>query len=293
MDTASAYRHCLRQARSHYENFPVASWLLPAPLRPPVAVIYAFARTADDLADEGDLDPAERLAALDDYGARLDQAAAGHPDDDPVFIALADVLARYRLPVYLFHDLLTAFRWDVDKKRYRSFPELLEYCRHSANPVGRLLLHLWGQAEPLNLAQSDAICTALQLINFYQDLEQDYHELGRIYLPQEDMARHGVTEAHLRERIADDALRALLREQRERARELLRQGAPLPRRLPGRLGLELAFIIAGGLRVLDRLDQSEHDPFARPRLGPTDWLRASTRALLGRLPRPSDRSSAR
>ncbi len=286
MDTASAYRHCLARARSHYENFPVASWVLPAPLRAPVAVIYAFARTADDLADEGDLTPQQRLAALDDYGARLDAAARGRPDDDPVFIALADLLRRYRLPVHLFHDLLTAFRWDVTRHRYRDFPELLDYCRHSANPVGRLLLHLWGEADPLNLAQSDAICTALQLINFYQDLEQDYHELGRIYLPQADMARHGVTEAHLRDRICDDALRNLLREQRERARELLRQGAPLPRRLPGRLGLELAFIHAGGLRVLDRLDENEHDPFARPRLGPGDWLRISARTLLGRLPRP-------
>ena len=286
MDIDQAYRHCLHRARNHYENFPVASWLLPRPLRGPVAVVYAFSRTADDLADEGDLSPQARLQALEDYRARLHQAAHGHPDDDPVFIALADLFQRHRLPVQPFHDLITAFTWDVTRHRYANFSELLEYCRHSANPVGRILLHLWGEDDPLNLAQSDAICTALQLINFYQDLAQDYHELGRIYLPQDDMARHGVSEDHFRHRRSDAALRALMREQRERARELLRQGADLPRRLPGRLGLEIAFIVAGGLRVLDRLDRIDHDLFARPRLGLGDWLRVSGKALLGALPPP-------
>jgi squalene synthase HpnC len=178
----TAYRHCERLARSHCENFPVASWLLPRRLRRPIAVIYAFARTADDFADEGHYSAAQRLALLNGYGAKLQQLERGEATDDPLFIALADVIARYQLPLQLFYDLLSAFAQDVTKKRYTDFGELLDYCRRSANPVGRLLLHLSGNASAENLQLSDKICSALQLINFYQDLAQDFAENERIYL---------------------------------------------------------------------------------------------------------------
>lgn len=277
----AAYQHCLALATSHYENFPVASWLLPKYLRRPIAVIYAFARTADDFADEGELAPGERIAKLDAYGAALEAIAAGEPATDPVFIALADVIARHALPLQLFQDLLTAFRMDVTTTRYADFDAVLHYCRHSANPVGRLLLHLSHQATPDNLRDADAVCTALQLINFWQDLAQDYQENRRIYLPQDDMARYGVTEQHLRDQISDTAMAALMAAQRQRTRSLMLSGAPLGTRLPGRLGWEIRLTIAGGLGVLDALARQQN-LFSRPRLRRRDWLRLAGRAL--RLP---------
>lgn len=267
-----AYRHCVAIARAHYENFPVASRLLPASVRQPVSVIYAFARAADDLADEGTAPGAERLAALDAYERRLDAAAAGSPDDDPVFIALADVIARRSLPVEPLHDLLRAFRSDVTTRRYADFDALLDYCRYSANPVGRLLLHLYDAATPDNLAQSDAICSALQLINFLQDIAQDYEENNRVYFPQDEMRRFGVTESDLAKRKNSPALRALVHTQILRASALLTQGTPLTRRLGGRLGLELRLIAWGGHRILRRLYRQQNDVFSRPRLRTTDWL---------------------
>ncbi|MEJ2434304.1 MAG: squalene synthase HpnC [Pseudolabrys sp.] len=253
-----AYRHCLATARGHYENFPVASRLLPARLRRPVAVIYAFARAADDLADEGTAAPAERLAALDDYARRLEAAGAGTPDADPVFIALADVISRHRLPTAPLRDLLHAFRSDVTTRRYPGVEALLGYCRYSANPVGRL--------------QSDAICSALQLINFLQDIAQDYLENDRIYLPEDEMRRHGVTEADIAAQRNSPALRALVDAQILRASSLLAQGAPLGRRIGGRIGLELRLIVWGGHRILRRLSQPRADVFTRPRLRARDWL---------------------
>ena len=281
-----AYRQCLALARSHYENFPVASGLLPRSYRRPVAAIYAFARTADDYADEGDLPPARRLARLDDYAARLDRLDQAR--DDPIFVALADTIARFGLPVALFHDLLTAFRLDVTKTRYADFAQVMDYCRYSANPVGRLLLHLFDEASPDNLRRSDAVCSALQLINFYQDLAQDFDESNRIYLPQDEMAAHGVGEDHFRERRSDAAMDALMAEQIRRARQMMLYGAPLGRRLKGRFGLELRLIIAGGLRILDALERLETDRFARPRLRRRDWLGMVTDALWRRYPETAD-----
>lgn len=279
-----AYAHCLRMARSHYENFPVASRFLPERLREPIAVIYAFARTADDFADEGDLDPATRIAKLTAYDAQLDAIAAGDKVDDPVFVALADVIRRHDLPMSLFHDLLTAFRMDVTQKRYANYEEVLYYCRHSANPVGRLLLHLYHLATPVNLAHSDAICSALQLINFWQDLGQDYRENNRIYLPQDEMAKYGVSEDHLRHGRTDAAMRALMDFQIERTRRLLLSGAPLGKILPGRMGFELRLTLHGGLRVLNALEARRGDAFARPRLGAADWLAMLRDALFRRTP---------
>ena len=266
-----AYRHCLRLARGHYENFPVASRLLPRRLQKPIAVIYAFARSADDFADEGDLPEEIRLSLLDEYVAKLDALRDGQALGDPVFIALRDVIDRHALPLEPFYDLLSAFRQDVTKRRYADFIEVLDYCRRSANPVGRLVLHLCGEATADNLHDSDAVCTALQLINFWQDLAQDYDENQRIYLPQDEMAACGVGETHLIERRSDAALRKLLDMQIARTRRLMLSGAVLGPRLKGRLGVEIRATINGGLCVLDALARRDN-LFIRPRLRRRDWL---------------------
>ena len=277
-DIDDAYRHCLRLTRDHYENFPVASRLLPRRLQRPIAVIYAFARSADDFADEDDLSVEMRLARLDDYVAKLDALRDRRPQSDPIFVALSDVVDRHALPLPPFYDLLTAFRQDVTKKRYADFGEVLAYCRHSANPVGRLVLHLFREATAENLRDSDAVCTALQLINFWQDLAQDYTENNRIYFPKDEMAACGVSEAHLAERRSDAALRGLLDLQIERTRRLLLSGAPLGARLTGRLGLEIRATVHGGLKVLNALARRD-DLFARPRLRRRDWLSILLHAL--------------
>ena len=266
-----AYRQSLRLARGHYENFPVASRLLPRRLQKPIAVIYAFARSADDFADEGDLPAEVRLSLLDEYVDKLDALRDGQPLGDPLFIALRDVIDRRDLPLEPFYDLLSAFRQDVTQHRYADFAEVLEYCRRSANPVGRLVLHLCGEATVDNLRDSDAVCTALQLINFWQDLAQDYDENDRVYLPQDEMAACGVSEAHLIERRIDAALRKLLDMQIARTRELMLSGAALGARLKGRLGVEIRATINGGLCVLDALARRDN-PFVRPRLRRRDWL---------------------
>ncbi|MFO7188614.1 MAG: squalene synthase HpnC [Pseudomonadota bacterium] len=263
----------------HYENFPVASLLLPERLREPVTAIYWFARTADDIADEGDADPPTRLAGLERCRTHLRAIEAGETPADPVFERLARAVRAHELPLAHFHDLLDAFSQDVVKKRYSDFDELLGYCRRSANPVGRLMLHLYDAASEENFRQSDAICSALQLINFWQDVAIDYRK-GRIYIPQEDMRRFGVTEAHIRDGIADAAWRALMRFEIERARAMLESGAPLARALPGRIGLELRMIVQGGRRVAEKLAASEGCVFEhRPVLKLPDWPLMLWRAL--------------
>jgi len=255
----------------HYENFPVASWLLPRHLRPAVAAIYWFARSADDIADEGDLPIAERLRQLDHYRVELAGIAAGAVTQSPLFQRLGSVVAAYDLPLAPLGDLLDAFSQDVRKARYADFAELMDYCRRSANPVGRLLLRLYRAETPQQLAWSDAICTSLQLINHWQDIGIDYAK-GRIYLPQEDLARFGVGEAQIASATVDDRWRALLRHQVERARGMMRVGAPLGRSLPGRIGLELRLIVAGGLRILEKIEAVDYDVFRhRPVLKPLDW----------------------
>lgn len=276
-----AYDYCIRMARSHYENFPVASRLLPRTLRPAVSVIYAFARSADDFADEGTASAVERLAQLDDYLYKLDTLSTGATVNDPIFIALADVVRRTALPLQPLYDLLSAFRQDVLKRRYTSFDEVLDYCRRSANPVGRLVLHLFGEASDDNLRDADAICTALQLINFWQDLAQDYLENDRIYLPQDELAAYGVDETALGRRENSAALRALMDHQHARSRALLLAGAPLCDRLHGRLGIEIRATVHGGLAVLDALARNRDDVYARPRLRRRDWGRVLWRAVTG------------
>ncbi|MFQ5487744.1 MAG: squalene synthase HpnC [Gammaproteobacteria bacterium] len=274
----AAYRHCLELARSHYENFPVASRLLPARLRRPIAVIYAFARRADDFADEGQLEVAQRLELLDQWQAMLDAVQQGARPDEPVFIALADVVQHHRLPWTLFSDLLSAFRQDVTQQRYDDFAEVLDYCRRSANPVGRLLLHLNQTADDEKLRRSDRLCSALQLINFLQDIQQDYTENGRIYLPQEDMQRFAISSEDIKARRDDAAMRALLQYQIERIRALLKEGAPLAWTLKGRLGLELRMTVSGAWRILQKLEQAG-SCYARPRLRGSDWLWMLGRSL--------------
>jgi squalene synthase HpnC len=263
----------------HYENFPVASLLLPAGLRPAVEAIYAFARTADDIADEGNAGPGQRLAALDHYEDELDAIAAGKVRHERLFLQLAQVVASHKLPLQPLRDLISAFKQDVTTVRYADFPALLDYCRRSADPVGRLMLHLYGAADEVNVRDSDAICSALQLINFWQDVAIDWQK-ARIYLPQDDLARFGIDEAQIAAGAVDARWRALMYFEVSRARTLLLSGAPLAKRLSGRVGWELRLVVQGGLRILEKIDAAGYDVFRqRPRLGKLDWLRMGWRAL--------------
>jgi squalene synthase HpnC len=264
----------------HYENFPVASRLVPARYRGAVVALYRFARAADDLADEGDAPAAARLAALARYDAALAAIARGATPDEAPFPALAAAVRAHRLPLAPLHDLVAAFRQDVTTPRYRTYGDLLDYCRRSANPVGRLLLALYRAETPANVAASDAICTGLQLANLWQDVASDWRR-GRVYLPQEDLARFGVDEAQIATARADAGWRALLAFETARARALLAAGRPLARALPWRIGLELSAVIAGGWRILDRIDAVGGDVFARrPELGWADWLAVAFRAVV-------------
>ena len=258
----------------HYENFPVASLLLPAALREPIGVIYRFARSADDFADEGQDPPDVRLARLDNYRRQLAAPA------EPLLREVAKIIREHELPVELFADLLDAFAQDVTKKRYADFAELSDYCRRSANPVGRLLLHLFKRTSDSDFRASDAICSALQLINFWQDIDIDYAKDGRIYLPQDDMARFGVGERHLADKVCDEAWRALMAFQVKRARTLMLSGADLGARLPGRIGLEIRATVQGGLRILEKIESARYDVFRRrPKLGALDWPLVLLRAV--------------
>jgi squalene synthase HpnC len=262
-----AYAYCRQLAKSHYENFPVASLLLPKRLREPISVIYAFARNADDFADEGNAPPAQRLDQLNHYSAALRQVGQHlYTGQNPVFIALADVIDRFNLSIQLFEDLLIAFRQDVLKSRYTDFDEVLDYCRFSANPIGRLLLHLDGVPTAQQLAQSDAICSALQLINFYQDIEQDFCEQDRVYIPLDMLAENGLEPASLTKPDSSQ-LAPVLRRLYQRTAELMYQGHELGTTLHGRLGWEVRAMTLGGVVTLGRLMQQRDDHLlTRPRL---------------------------
>jgi phytoene synthase len=256
----------------HYENFPVASILMPRRLRKPVAAIYHFARAADDIADEGDLSNEERLRQLNEFRAELARIANNEIPLTPLFQNLAAEVRQYALPMQPLYDLLDAFSQDVVKKRYADFDEVLDYCRRSANPVGNLLLHLYEEATSVNITYSDAICTSLQIINFWQDVAKD-HAIGRIYLPLDELAQYGVNEEQIAQGISNEAWRALMKFQVDRARALMLSGKPLGSILTGRIGLEMRMIIAGGLRILDKLECAQYDMFRhRPVLKPFDWV---------------------
>jgi squalene synthase HpnC len=266
----------------HYENFPVASILCPPRLRPAIAAIYWYARTADDLADEGNAPPAQRLQQLANYRADLRAVAAGGRHRGAwsgVFDPLATVLREHRLPVALLEDLLSAFEQDVTRQRYADRDDLLDYCRRSANPVGRLLLHLYGVDDAPSLRRSDAICTALQLINFWQDLSIDLPR-GRLYLPLADCERLGVTPDAVMQGQDTPAIRALVADACGWARGLMQDGAPLVHRLPGRAGWELRLVVQGGLRILDKIAAMDHAAIReRPRLRWWDGLPMLWRAF--------------
>jgi len=263
---AGAYAYCERLARTHYENFPVASVLLPARMRPHVAAIYAFARIADDMADEGSRPPADRLADLDDWERRLD-AAAGHlplPHDahGDVFVALRQTMRDCGLPAQLFRDLLSAFRQDVTTTRYATWEDVLDYCRRSANPVGRLVLRVAGHDHPALDLASDAVCTALQLANFWQDFEIDWRR-GRLYVPESIWRAAGAREADLDARVLTPAWRAALADVTLRTRLLFAAGRPVCDGVRGRLRYELRATWLGGTAILDKLEAADFDVFAR------------------------------
>ena len=300
----------------HYENFPVASLLLPGPLRQPVAVLYRFARNADDFADEGERSPAERLALLEGYRQQLrrlnptDEAATAAPSlsaplaapgaapgatpgitpgiapapDAALFQALAQLVRQYQLPLQALHDLLDAFSQDVSTDRYPDFATLLHYCQRSAAPVGRLMLQLFRHTgigmDDRSLQRSDDICCALQLINFWQDIASDLQQRNRIYLPQDDLQRFGVSEAQLRAGDCSGGFRALMAFQVGRSRQMMLAGAPLAPSLPGRIGLEIRSVVQGGLRILEKIERVDYDIFQhRPVLGALDWPLLLWRAL--------------
>jgi hydroxysqualene synthase len=276
------YAVCLAIVRAHHENFPVASVLVPARMRRHVAAVYAFARIADDFADEGEFPAHVRHAFLDTWEARLHARTDAGDDgttEAAVFAALARTIDKCRLPVPLFTDLLSAFRQDIDVARYATWADLMDYCRRSANPVGRLVLRISGREDAALDASSDALCTALQLTNFWQDLERDWKK-GRVYLPAELLAAHGAAEDAIGARAITPPLAAALADAAARTRALFERGRFVCERVGGRLGLELRATWLGGTRILDRLEASGFDVFqARPSLGARDALPISARLV--------------
>jgi hydroxysqualene synthase len=284
MVSRDPYAVCFDIARAHYENFPVASWLLPRAMRRHVAAVYAFARVADDFADEGELPPGERHARLDRWEQHLRATVLGLPvsgdTEAEIFAAVGQTIAECRLPVDLFTDLLSAFHQDVDVKRYATWVDLLDYCRRSANPVGRLVLRISGRHDEALDASSDAFCSALQLTNFWQDLERDWKK-GRVYLPGDVMSAHGTGDGAIALRAMTPALRAALADAATRTRALFERGRYVCERVSGRLGVELRATWLGGTRILDRLERSGFDVFhARPALGLIDAVPLSARLIL-------------
>ena len=281
---ARAYEECERRAREHYENFPVASRFLPRPMRPHIAAIYAFARTADDYADEPGIAKDERLRLLDAWARQL--AAAGSdragPESglavndsrnsrpDPIFVALGQTIRECRLPVTLFEDLLSAFRQDVTTPRYDTWEGVLDYCRRSANPVGRLVLRVGGYDDARLDAQSDAVCTALQLANFWQDLARDW-AIGRLYVPRVDRTSAGAREEDVAERRMTPEWRRVMSLMVQRTRALFAAGRGVCDGVTGRLRWELRLTWLGGSRILDKLERHEFDVFNhRPTIGKGD-----------------------
>jgi squalene synthase HpnC len=276
-DLAASYDFCARLAKSHYENFTVASWLMPREMRPHMYAIYAYARMADDFADEH-----HDLAMLNDWERELDSAYAGTPRH-PVFIALADTVRRFEIPREPFQDLLTAFRSDIDFKGFETLDDLLGYSRYSANPVGRLVLYLFGYRDAERQHLSDLICSGLQLANFWQDVAVDLGK-GRIYLPRRDMQRFGVTANDLAAHTSSREFRELMRHEVGVARAMLVEGGALHRRVDKRLGRDILMFAGGGMAILRAIERIDCDVFrSRPELTKLDYLKLGWNALRGRL----------
>lgn len=273
----------LALAQQHYENFPVASIFLPQSLRAPIALIYRFARQADDFADEGNLNIEQRLSLLNGFREELNLLHAYIKPHSAFFAALGAMIRARSLPFEPFYDLLDAFSQDVSKTRYANYAEILDYCRRSANPVGRLLLHLYGQANAENMRLSDNICSALQIINFLQDIAIDFEKNDgkqRIYLCQDEMAAFGINEAMIKAQQVDANWQRFMQFNVQRASALLQAGKPLGRILTGRIGFEMRMIIAGGERTLSKLSQINGDIYKqRPTLKQWDWLLIFFKAL--------------
>ncbi|MEO1957858.1 MAG: squalene synthase HpnC [Methylophilaceae bacterium] len=270
-------------AKQHYENFPVASIALPKALRYPISLIYHFARFADDFADEGDYTQAERLDLLQDYVAELDIIKANGSSESAFFVEFAQMIRGRKLPLAPFFDLLDAFKQDVTKTRYANFDEVLDYCKRSANPIGTLLLHLFNKATPENLVYSDNLCSALQLINFYQDITIDFDDEfhpRRIYCCQDEMQQFGITEAQIAAQQGNVDWERFMRFNVERAEAMLQAGKPLGRILPGRMGLEMRLIIGGGETIIRKLKTVKGDVFNQhPTIKAWDWPNILFKAL--------------
>ena len=288
----NAYKYCLAIAQNHYENFPVASKLLNKQLRFPIAAVYAFARSADDFADEGDRSDEQRLSLLNEYRIELDEIQqtltqrsdnkkqpSVHTSDNKIFIALADVILQYQIPIGLFYDLLNAFRQDVITSRYTDFDEILAYCKLSANPVGRILLHLNHSASEKNCHYSDAICTGLQLINFYQDIAQDIDESDRLYLPLNEMEQYKVSINDIKNQRNTSQAQKLITIQLQRARQTYESGKPLCFNLSGTFALEIRMIYSGGKLILDKLEENSGSIYRRPRLNAKDKIKIIWQAV--------------
>jgi len=275
-----AYRYCTAITTAHYENFPVASLLIPRAKRPHVAALYAFARTADDFADEPGLSSSERLQALGEWRARLSECSQGQPRH-PIFLALRDTLERHALPVELCSRLLDAFESDVTVHRFEKREDVLAYCRNSANPVGRLVLLLFGYRDERLMQRSDCICTALQLTNFWQDLGIDLQK-DRVYLPLEDLCRWGISETELRSRPMAEHVRRLMADVVDWAQDLFEEGKPLLHSVGWDLKPELRLTYNGGVKILDRIRAREYDVLGhRPVLSPWDKSLLVFRSLAG------------
>lgn len=265
LDIKDAYAYCERITRLHYENFPVASFLLPKEKRRYIYSIYAFARGADDFADEGNIPADERIAHLAEWQQLLDQSYAGTASH-PVFVALGRTVCDLDIPKTYFTALLTAFRQDVIKRRYETFDDLIEYCSNSANSVGRLVLHVFGYRDENLYRYSDFLCTALQLTNFWQDIEVDLAK-NRIYIPLEDMDRFDYYEGELIAKRATPEYKRLMQLQVERTRALFRAGYHLTRLVGKELRSELRLTWFGGMKILEKIEEMDYDVFGRrPRL---------------------------
>jgi len=267
-----AYQYCNRTARRHYENFPVASLLLPKKLRRPITVIYTFARMADDIVDEGDASKIERNQQLQRCKEQLAAAAVQQAENTHVYIALTDVLRQHPELLPHLQSLLTAFQMDIEKDRYQNFAEVMQYCKLSANPIGRMLLILYHADTERNRACSDGLCSALQLINFLQDIRNDYLIRNRIYLPEDEMQSWKISELDLGASTPTAQLKAIMDFQIQRTQKLLQAGAPLGIYLNGRIGLELRMITLGGWIILKKLHELKGDLSQSPRLKKHDWV---------------------
>lgn len=280
-EVTRAFRYCEDLVRNHYENFPVASWFVPSDKRPYVSALYAFARSADDFADEGSCPAADRLRRLDEWEQNLDRCISGSAEH-LIFIALGETIRRTGIPRQLLVDLLDAFRMDVTTSRFRTFNDVLGYCRLSANPVGQLVLYLFADANERTIPFSDEICTGLQLANFWQDVAPDWRK-GRLYIPLEDIDRFGYTLNGLNKNVANDRFRELLRFQVKRTRDFFDRGRPLLTRCVPDLRFELALTWRGGMGILNKIENSSYDVLsARPSLSFGDKLRILMSALVKR-----------